>query len=222
MEEKLQEYFLQQIEDVLNVYKSESEEKIRTNKDISEAQKIITLSRALIERVSGTSSPYYKQTKEILSKTKIHPAKIAPQLIGVVKSIKHDLEANYLQMFEEEIHNEVFGDFLGMAKHLLDQHFKDAAAVIAGSSLESHLRQLCKKYEIDSFNVNEKERKIPKKASQMNEELSKVYGKTDQKGIIFWLDIRNYAAHGYYDKYTEDQVKSMIIGILDFIRRYPA
>ncbi len=32
-----------------------------------------------------------------------------------------------------------------MAEHLLDEGYKDAATVIAGSSLEPHLRQLCQK-----------------------------------------------------------------------------
>ena len=47
-------------------------------------------------------------------------------------------------------HAEVFADFLEMAQHLLDVGYKDAAAVIAGSALEAHLRQLAVKTGVDT------------------------------------------------------------------------
>ena len=64
----------------------------------------------------------------------------------------------------------------------------------------------------------------PKKADVMNSDLTKegVYPKTQQKQVTAWLGIRNDAAHGHYDKYTNDQVNLMLIGLTDFFVRYPA
>jgi hypothetical protein len=61
-------------------------------------------------------------------------------------------------------------------------------------------------------------------ADRLNADLAKVdaYDKTDQKSVIAWLGLRNYAAHGNYEKYEAGQVGPMIAGTRDFIRRKPA
>ena len=40
------------------------------------------------------------------------------------------------------MHAELFADFLEMADYLLSEGYKDPAAVLGGSMLEEHLRQL--------------------------------------------------------------------------------
>jgi hypothetical protein len=107
-----------------------------------------------------------------------------------------------------------------MSQHLLDQGYKDAAAVIAGTSLEAHLRQLCQNAGVDT----ETETGSPKKAVRLNADLASanVYSKMDQKGVTAWLDLRNNAAHGHYDQYQRDQVAILIAWVRDFITRNPA
>lgn len=85
------------------------------------------------------------------------------------------------------------------------------------------LKTLCIKNEIDIDLITPR-RNQPKKADTMNADLSKegVYPKTQQKQITYLLSIRNDAAHGKKDNFTEEQVKLMIIGIRDFIIKYPA
>ncbi|MDX6610131.1 MAG: hypothetical protein QOF85_2056 [Solirubrobacterales bacterium] len=88
----------------------------------------------------------------------------------------------------------MFADFLEMANHLLGEGYKDAAAVIAGSTLEGHLRTLAEKLGLPTSNdVGE-----PLKAARLNEDLRKAeaYEKNDQKAVTAWLGIRNDAAHG--------------------------
>jgi len=48
------------------------------------------------------------------------------QLCGVIEAIRTDLDAGYLQSIAEFIHGDVFSDFLDMARHLLDEKYKDA------------------------------------------------------------------------------------------------
>jgi hypothetical protein len=110
-----------------------------------------------------------------------------------------------------------------MAQHLLDEGYEDAAAVIAGSSLEAHLKQLCQKNNIDT-ETTVSSRIEPKKADLINSELTKAeaYTKLDQKSITAWLDLRNKAAHGKYEEYSKEQVSIMISGIRGFLTRNPA
>ena len=97
--------------------------------------------------------------------------------------------------------------------------YKDAAAVIAGSTLESHLRQLSNRLGIPSQATSK-----PKKADTLNAELAKAraYAGIDQKSVTAWLGLRNDAAHGNYSAYDKNQVALMISGIRDFIARKPA
>jgi hypothetical protein len=141
-------------------------------------------------------------------------------LWGVVRALRSDIEAGYLQSHTELIHGELFADLPEMSQHLHDHGYKDPAAVIAGSSLEAHLRQLCQKSGIDP----ETEVGKPKNADLLNAELTKanVYSKGDQKSITAWLDLRNKAAHGHYDQYEPGQVGLLISGVRDFITRNPA
>ena len=104
----------------------------------------------------------------------------------------------------------------------MDWGYKDAAAVITGNSLESHLKQLSLNRGIDT------ERRVKSgirhiKVEELNASLAKiqVYSKLDQKSVTAWLGIRNEAAHGNYDEYTDQQVALMIDGVRDFIDRNP-
>ena len=62
-------------------------------------------------------------------------------LAGVLTALREDYQAGYLQSIEQLIHGNVFADFL-MADELLQKPYKDPAAVLAGSVLEEHLRNL--------------------------------------------------------------------------------
>lgn len=60
-----------------------------------------------------------------------------------------------------------------MAEHLLEQGYKDASAVITGSTLENHLRKMCLKNNINLEQTNSKGKTSPKKADLLNSELCK-------------------------------------------------
>jgi len=115
---------------------------------------------------------------------------------------------------------EIFTDFIEMAHHLLTEGYKDPAAVIIGSVLEEHLRQLCIKNEI-AFEDIRNEKMVNKKADTLNGELAnkQVYNKLDQKSITAWLDLRNKAAHGKYSEYNRHQVELLISSVTEFIAR---
>ncbi len=118
------------------------------------------------------------------------------------------------------LHAESFDNFLNQADELSSKGYKDAAAVVAGSALESHLRLLSSKYSVSTKLPSGQ----PKKADVLNADLVKVgaYSNLQQKSVIAWLGIRNAAAHGEYEKYDNRQVASMVASVRDFIAQYPA
>jgi len=110
-----------------------------------EITRFVTRARAAIHRVAGNPSVYVTQCEEIIETNAGMPGVTGRNLMGVLESLRADVEMGYLRSQRELLHGELFGDFLEMAQHLLDEGYKDAAAVIAGSTLEAHLRQPCVK-----------------------------------------------------------------------------
>ncbi|MCI2429492.1 hypothetical protein LM602_06305 [Candidatus Acetothermia bacterium] len=188
-----------------------------------EVVRFVTRARAAIHRVAGKPSVYVDQCEEIMKHGGLYSSYLARQLVGVLDSLRADVSLGYLRSQRELLHGELFADFLEMAQHLLDEGYKDAAAVIAGSALEAHLRHLCQKANIP-IEIKSGGGATPKKADRLNADLAsgKVYLKLDQKNVTAWLDLRNKAAHGLYDHYSAGQVALLISGVRDFITRNPA
>ncbi len=217
--------FKKQLKSVISAYESacsllEYTEDPDDISDFSSTQitELHTRCVAAIERAAGKDSTYFKQSMKI-STEKPDPYYQVPHQIGVAKALLSDIENDYLTSFEETIHGDLFADYVEMAAHLVENGYKDPAAVLAGSTLEVHLRQLCKKHDVAA----EPDGKM-KKTQTLNQDLAQAgaYTKFYQKSITAWLDIRNNAAHGEYKEYTKDQVKLLIAGIRDFINRHPA
>lgn len=177
----------------------------------------VVRAQAAIDRLTLPGSTY----ATFASQNSQNPSFVRlPILAGTLVGLRADLEADYLSSVSELLHADAFSDFLGMAEELLVKGYKDAAAVLAGSVLESHLRNLCKKHGVATMVVSGK----PKKADVMNADLVKsgVYNTLEQKGVTADLGLRNSAAHGAYGDYNEEQVRNLIRDIGQFVVRNPA
>jgi hypothetical protein len=183
-----------------------------------ERQAIVTRAISAVHRISGINSSY---SQEITRIQEINPQlhNNASTIIGVALALRDDLQAGYVQNLTEMIHTGVYSDFLEMARLLVDSGYKDAAAVIAGSTLESHLRKLAAKFSIP---VIIEDRSV--KADKLNAVLVELpaYSVLDQRNVTAWLDLGNKAAHGNYNDYTKDQIVLLVSAIQDFITRNPA
>jgi hypothetical protein len=185
---------------------------------IDAISEFVTGSRAAIMRIAGEKSAYMAEFEAARANTDWIGFQ-ALKIIGIVRQLKHDLAYGYLATTRELLHAETFADFLEMSEHLISEGYKDAAAVIGGSALEVHLRNLAAKHAL-SVELNGK----PKKADQLNSELAaeSAYSKLDQKNVTAWLHLRNKAAHGHYQDYGENQVRLFLSQITDFMVRIPA
>jgi len=220
------EIFEQQLDAVLNefaAFAAKSQHDDLSDLPKADRQALVTKAIAAIHRISGTNSTYATEVERLL-KSLSHLHMHTTSILGVVKALRDDLKGGYIRSLVELVHSDVFADFLEMAQHLCEAAYKDAAAVIAGSTLESQLRGLCAKAGIPVEIPKADSSVAPKKAEAMNSDLvsAGAYSKLDQKSITAWLDLRNKAAHGKYAEYTQEQVSLMVSGVRDFIVRNPA
>jgi hypothetical protein len=170
-----------------------------------------------IGRLTPTGSPFQRIADQAIREP--YSTGVS-DIHGALQALRADYEGGYAASIEELVHADLFGDFIAMAQELLDKGYRDAAAVIVGSVLEGHLRQLCAKHGVDP----DDDAGRPKKSDRMNADLKKAgaYGNLEQKEVTNWLGLRNHAAHGEYDRYDEAQVALMLQGVTGFLARLPA
>jgi hypothetical protein len=180
----------------------------------------LTMLFSAIERLAPPGSSYLKNAQQYEKRLTGNLGLAVSPLLGILRALRNDYQCGYLQSVQELIHADVFADFLEMSDYLLDQNYKDPAAVLVGSVLEEHLRKLCLKSGLEVIATNG----APKKADALNADLTNagIYTKLDLKSVTAWLDLRNKAAHGHYADYTKEQVGFMLQGVRDFISRHAA
>jgi hypothetical protein len=174
-------------------------------------------SLSFLDRTFGEQGAYSTQfRKEVSSKY----TDAMRRGLGILQGARGELAGGWIATTRGLISAEVFADFLEMAEHLLDEHYKDPAAVMIGGTLEEHLRQLATANGVAVEELKH-DRMVPRKADVINADLAKksVHSKLDQKTVTAWLDLRNNAAHGRYPDYNEEQVRSMLTGVREFIGR---
>lgn len=215
-----QKAIIKQIDDVLS--KSDLRSRYDDFSDLPKqtASEAINLLYSVINRLAPSGSVYINNAEAYKKYLLGNIGLALGPLRGILKALRTDYEAGYLQSVVELVHADIFADFLDMADYLLQQGYKDPAAVVTGSVLEAHLRKLCDKHGIAVVKADG----THKTADALNSELAAgaIYSKLDQKSVTAWQDLRNKAAHGKYNEYTKEQVTLMLQGVRDFATRYPA
>jgi hypothetical protein len=133
------------------------------------------------------------------------------RMSAVFLAAQEDFNGGYLSSVRALVQAEVFTSELEQATALLDAGYKAPAAVVAGAVLETGLRELCDRQNIQYS-----------KLDRMNAGLAKAgtYNLLQQKRITALAQIRNDAAHGKPDQFTEADIKSMITDIERFLADY--
>lgn len=242
MNEKLREKYIQNLNFICETYLNSSElmKSWETNPETDERELIETDERAIrnydigrafslqainaIWEICPEKSTYHQEATEIYSYLQTMSQSYDFRLYALLCNLANDLKLGFIGKISSLLQMEIFLDYLDMARHLLDEGYKDAAAVITGSTLESHLRQLCTTNQLPVDEVKKDGTIRPKKADVLNADLKKngIYTLYDQKMVTAQLDLRNNAAHGKYELYTGDQVANFIDWLTDFIERNPA
>jgi len=129
---------------------------------------------------------------------------------GILIAAKEDYVRGFIGDQRLFICAEVFVDFLQQAYYLLNEGYKDAAAVIAGSVLEDGLRRLC---DLKRLNHGEKDT-----INSLNQMLYRdgAYNKLWHEELSAKAVVRNDAAHGKYTGYGKQDVN----GLIEFTKRF--
>ena len=140
------------------------------------------------------------------------------QLYGITLSIQHDFAEGLLFNIRTLIQAETLSDFLERGESLLNEKYKDAAAVIIGAVLEDSLQKLCIKNGIEIASRNGK----PLTIEPLNSALANanVYNKLVQKQITTCVHIFNKAIYGEYPEYNQGQVEMMLLFVQSFTADY--
>jgi len=156
----------------------------------------------LLSRLSGTNSFYVEELRNM------KPNAFAMK--GLLQAARDDFVQGFMVDHDLLVSADIFSDMLVQSEILLENNYKDAAAVIVGAVLEDALRRLCIAREVG---INDRDTIYP-----LNDKLSKagIYGKVQHTEIQAKAALRNHAAHGHFDKYSKDDV----ISALEFTRRF--
>jgi len=227
-EDPLKQLMLPQIEELIKKFSIlERSDHLSDWSGIStpDASEFITGGLGAIHRVLGDTDALTRRIEADVQKCSPHHLYAAvPHVGGALKALRDTINSGYLTSTKELIHASLFSDFPEMAEHLLAEGYKDPSAVLIGSVLEEHLRKLCDRNGIDTNFVGNNGEMRPKKVDGLNSDLTKanIYSTLDQKSVTAWLDLRNKAAHGHYDKFSKEQVDLLLHSVRDFLIRHPA
>jgi hypothetical protein len=185
------------------------------------ATKLVLIQRLLaaLQRLTVPNSTYAHTVARMVD-SRVHSDSRLAELAATAHALRRDIAAGWLESVVELAHADTYAGYLEMAEGLHGQGYKDPAAVIAGTSLEVHLKALATKHGISLQAPNGG----PKKMDAVNAELKAagVYNAIEHKQVTAWLGIRNSAAHGNYGDYDEATVKGLVEGVSNFAVRYPA
>lgn len=162
-----------------------------------------------LSRVLGEDSQHYRYFPP-----EGYRVEDAQKMLGVLRAAKDDIESGFLFDRDLLISADAFDDILEQAEHLLENKYKDAAAVLIGAALESTLRKMCAQSGIGLTGYETIEPLNVKLAGQ------KVYNKLVKKQITVWADLRNNAAHGHFDNYNQSNVEDMDKWVRSFMEQH--
>jgi hypothetical protein len=158
----------------------------------------------LLVKVAGENSEHYKSILKSEKSSSFSNKSKFNEFKAIFLAAKEDFEGGYLSSYKSMIQAEVFDNELEQASDLLNGGYYVASAVIAGTVLETAVREKC-----TSNNV------VHGKLDKMNADLAKanIYNVNVQKQITALAGLRNSAAHGKSSEFNQADVKQMIEAI---------
>jgi hypothetical protein len=138
--------------------------------------------------------------------------------LGVLHAARDDIQSGWVGRRDLLLTADAFESFLEQAHYLLEQGYKDPAAMLAGAVLESTLRKMC---DVHGVPYDPRATMEPLNVA-LARHAPPVYNKLVQKQITAWADLRNNAAHGRDSEYTKKQVADMLGWVREFAARHLA
>lgn len=148
-----------------------------------------------------------KQHEQLVQSRGVHAdMDISILAVGTIKNLKAEVDAGFVGSLQQTITGEVISDFVGLARHIIDQDQteagKNVAAVLGAAAFEDTLRRLAAKHSIPHFE---------KLADVLNELKTVGILQGSQVGIANgYLNFRNSALHAQWDRIDMSGVGSIL------------
>lgn len=184
-----------------------------------EQEEIATRLGSALSRWAPLGTVFRKKTERYHDKEWANPHALNVALPGILRALRDDYAKGRLRSVEEIVSGELLTDMLDLAEDLVSRS-PDAAAVLAGGILEEHLRRLCQKMDISVERDDGKHKSTENMVADLVKK--QAVSKTDHKSVTHWYGIRTDPAHGRFGNHEGSEVRLMIQGVRDFIRRFAA
>lgn len=149
--------------------------------------------------IKGGSGWWYSNTNDIQAFIK-----------GFLNALKIDIENNLLTSLQDQVAGEIYGDFISLSKQLIDEGFKEPAAVLACGALEDSMKKFATKNGMNVFDADLSTVVNSLKASGLI--------KGTQAGVVqSYVKLRNKTFHAQFDKIELPEVSSLIAFIESFV-----
>jgi hypothetical protein len=170
--------------------------------------------RNLLLHACGDESPYLREFDRVEGWSASSGAERSNKLKMLLASFtaaQSDFDGGYIRTIRSLVQADVFQSEIDQGTELLNKGYKVAAAVIAGTVLETALRELCDRNQIAHSMIG-----------KMNDDLLKkgAYNRLLHKRILAIAQVRNDAAHGNSDQFTDEDVVRMISDVEHFLANY--
>ncbi len=161
----------------------------------------------LLVEIVGKKNPYYERFVEASRKDRNAYAPLVESCIAIMEAVLTDFLSGRLRSFRNVVEAEIFSDFIDMAEHILDNDYFVAAASLMGGVLERGLRSIADSNDVALGASGD--------LVALNNRLAQkgIYNALRQKEVHYYIGIRNYAAHGNFDKFSADDARRMITGV---------
>ena len=166
-----------------------------------------------IATVVGEQDAYYR---EFVDAVRDQYASHVESGRGILAGLLDDVAAGYLVRVRQLIEADLLSDFLDMAEHLLANGYVVAAASIAGATLENGLRDI-----LVEHGEELKQRGNLQSLAQMALQ-KQIVTSLEHKSVQVWVQLRDHADHGEFDKVQEHDVRQMLGGVRDFLSKHLA
>lgn len=129
---------------------------------------------------------------------------------GLLNSLKADISFNLLSSLENQAAAEIYGDFISLAKRLINEGQKDSAAVLACGALEDSLKKFAIANGIEAYEKD--------LSTVVNSLKGAGLLKGAQAGVVqSYVQLRNKAFHAQFDKIQLPEVSSLVAFVELFI-----
>jgi hypothetical protein len=159
----------------------------------------------LLARLTTEDSFYVRELRDM---ERLNPFVIK----GILEAALRDYTQGFMTDNKLLVSAEVFADFLVQAEVLLDNDYKDAAAVTIRAVLEDGLRRLCNARKM-ATNPRAGIKELAQCLVRANAITSVQFGEIEAKSKI-----GNHAAHARFNEYTKDDV----LAFHEFVQRFLA